>query len=288
MICDLCPRQCKVDRKIKKGFCGADDRIKINLYDLHFGEEPIISAQNGSGAIFFSHCNLRCVFCQNYLISDLGHGDYYSVEDLANIMLTLQGKNAHNINLVTPTHYTDSVIEAIILAKNKGLKIPIIWNTNGYENAETLKLLENLVDVFLPDFKYFDSEYSIKFSRSADYPEKAKSAIIEMYRQVGNIELENNLVKKGLMIRLLILPENFNSIEKVLNWIKQNIGNKVYISLMAQYYPIHKSSDYPEINRPINKKEYNHALDVLFDMGFENGFIQEFGADNKYIPHFRL
>jgi putative pyruvate formate lyase activating enzyme len=287
MSCNICPRECAIDRENSKGFCKANNKIKINLYKAHFGEEPIISGNYGSGTIFFSYCNLKCVFCQNYLISDLGYGNYYSIEELSNIMLELQNQKVHNINLVTPTHYADLIIKAIVNAKSKGLNIPILWNTNGYEKIETLKKLEGLIDIYLPDFKYFDNKYSNKYSIVNNYPEITKMAILEMYRQVGNMNINKGIANKGIMIRLLLLPNNINSIEKTLKWIYENIGNEVFISLMSQYYPMHKAHMFPEINRPISKSEYNYALEMLYKFGFENGFVQDFGADDKYIPKFK-
>ncbi len=305
--CNICPRKCNAVRSVKPGVCGCSDKPKVNLYQLHYGEEPIISGVNGSGTIFFSGCNLNCVFCQNYTISQLRHGKECSIEELSNMMLELENQNANNINLVTPTHFTLQIKEALILAKSKGLSLPIVWNSNGYEEVCTLKEMEGLVDIYMPDFKYYNPEMSYKYSGAKDYPEKAKEAILEMYRQVGHIKLiengelrmENeNIAYKGLLIRLLVLPENLNSIEHILKWIKDNIGNETWISLMGQYYPAYKVSgsevrvsglntkNYSELNRGINFKEYEFAKEQLEKYGFENGFIQDIGSNSDETPDF--
>ncbi|MDD5569812.1 MAG: radical SAM protein [Bacteroidales bacterium] len=285
--CNLCPRKCGIDRHKQTGFCNCSDKILINTYHLHRWEEPIISGKNGSGTIFFSGCNLQCMFCQNFKISQYRHGDFYEITELSDIMLELQNKKAHNINLVTSTQFTLQIKEAIITAKSKGLEIPIVWNSNGYEEVETLKILDGLINIYLPDFKYFDSGMSLKYSGAADYTEKAKGAIREMFRQVGNIKLKNNIALKGLLIRLLVLPENINGIENILKWIFENIGNKVFISLMGQYYPSHKANLFPEINRSITKEEYKFAREQMEKYGFENGFVQEIGSSSDYTPDFR-
>ncbi|MFA6923117.1 MAG: radical SAM protein [Bacteroidales bacterium] len=284
--CKLCPHKCGIDRYKQTGFCNCSEKILINTYHLHRWEEPIISGNNGSGTIFFSGCNLQCVFCQNFKISHYRYGELYDIAELSNIMLELQNKKAHNINLVTPTHFSLQIKEAIITAKNKGLEIPVIWNSNGYEEVETLEMLDGLIDIYLPDFKYFDSELSLKYSGAADYPIKAKDAIKEMFRQVGNIKLKNNIALKGLLIRLLVLPENINGIENIMKWIFENIGNEVFISLMGQYYPTHKAKLFPEINRSITNKEYQFAIEQMEKYGFENGFMQEVGSSANYTPDF--
>ena len=285
--CNICPRKCNVNRHLKLGFCESSENIKINIYQLHHWEEPIISGTQGSGTIFFSSCNLKCVYCQNHKISFQNYGSFYNVDELSNIMLELQSKGAHNINFVTPAHFSKQIKDSIIIAKDKGLNIPIVWNTNAFEEVDSLKELEGLVDIYLPDFKYFDSEMSLKYSGAKDYPDKAKNAILEMYRQVGNIKVYDGIAFKGMMIRLLILPENINVIEKILNWIYENIGNKVFISLMGQYYPTHQANLFPEINRAITNLEYNFAIEQMEKFGFENGFIQDIGSSSKYTPEFK-
>lgn len=284
--CYICPKKCGIDRKVRSGFCGAGNKLKINACSLHFGEEPVISGRNGSGTIFFSHCNLRCVFCQNYKISSYGWGEEYETEELVSKMLELQSHGAHNINLVTPTHFTHLIREAIISTKKKGLAIPIIWNSNAYELKETLQTLEGLVDIYMPDFKYYNPEISLKYSGARDYPEFAKIAILEMFRQIGHLQLLQGLACRGLLVRLLVLPENLNSTEKILKWIAENLGNKTYISLMGQYYPAFMAKKHPEINRHITQAEYQFAVKQLEFYGFENGFIQQVGSDNSYTPDF--
>jgi putative pyruvate formate lyase activating enzyme len=287
--CIQCPRLCEVDRILSRGYCKAPDELKINLYQLHFGEEPVITGTHGSGTIFFSYCNLRCVFCQNYKISDWGNGERITVSQLADIMLELQNKGAHNINLVTPTHYSYYIKEALILAKNNGLHLPIVWNSNGYENVEILKEMEGLIDIYLPDFKYWDNESAQTYSQAPNYPEVAKEAIMEMYRQVGHLKIDedDNLAYRGLLIRLLVLPNNVNGIESILHWIYENLGNNTFISLMSQYYPTHRADEFEKIKRPLIKEEYDYAVHIMNALGFENGFIQEMGITPEWTPDFK-
>lgn len=287
--CYQCPRLCHIDRKTERGFCKAPDEIKINLYQLHFGEEPVISGPNGSGTIFFSHCNMRCVYCQNYKISDWGNGEIISTDRLAEIMLELQNKGADNINLVSPSHYPDKIKQALVTAKDKGLKIPVIWNSNGYDSVEKLKELEGLIDIYLPDFKYWSNNHALTYSATQNYPEIAKLAIREMYRQVGHLKIDEDsaLAYRGMMIRLLVLPENINEIQYILDWIYDEFGNSTFISLMSQYYPTHRSDEFPEINRPITREEYDYAVHIMEGLGFENGFIQEMGITPEWTPSFK-
>lgn len=286
--CNICPRKCNVDRSVKRGVCGCSDKPKVNIYQLHYGEEPVISGTNGSGTIFFSGCNLSCLYCQNYTISQLRHGKEYNIDELSNMMLELQRQNAHNINLVTPTHFTLQIKEAIILAKAKGLMLPVVWNSNAYEEVDTLKEVEGLVDIYMPDFKYYTPEMSFKFSGARDYPEKAKEAILEMFRQVGHIKTKKEIAYKGLLIRLLVLPYNLNSIEHIIKWINDNIGNEAFISLMGQYYPAHKALNYKELSRGITSKEYLFAQEQLDKYGFENGFVQDIGSTSDWTPDFLI
>jgi putative pyruvate formate lyase activating enzyme len=286
--CNICPRKCNVDRSEKTGICGCTDKLKVNIYQLHYGEEPVISGKNGSGTIFFSGCNLKCVFCQNSNISYLGHGKEYSNEEVSNMMLELQVKNAHNINLVTPAHFTIQLKDTILLAKQKGLNIPVVWNTNAYEETDTLKTIEGLIDIYMPDFKYFNPEMSLKYSGAKDYPEKAKEAIKEMFRQTGHLKLKKGIAYKGLLIRLLVLPHNLNSIELILEWIKDNLGSETFISLMGQYYPTHKANNFKELSRGIYAKEYEFACEQLEKYGFENGFIQDIGSTSGWTPDFTI
>lgn len=285
--CTLCPHKCKVDRNINIGRCKAGDKIEIGGTSLHKFEEPCISGKNGSGTVFFSKCNLNCVFCQNYEISNLGNGKQIEVEELSNIFLKQQEKNAENINLVSPTIYADKIVEAIKIAKEKGLKIPIIYNTNGYENIETLKKLDGYIDVYLPDLKYYYEELAIKYSKVQNYFKIATEAIKEMYKQVGSPKFdENGMIKKGLIIRHLVLPNNLENSKKVLKWIKENIDEKVYVSIMTQYFPTYKAQEYQEINRKINKEEYVEIENYIYDLGIENGYMQDFSEENEeqYVP----
>ena len=285
--CTLCPHKCKVDRNINIGRCKAGDKIEIGGTSLHKFEEPCISGKNGSGTVFFSKCNLNCVFCQNYEISNLGNGKQIEVEELSNIFLKQQEKNAENINLVSPTIYADKIVEAIKIAKEKGLKIPIIYNTNGYENIETLKKLDGYIDVYLPDLKYYYEELAIKYSKVQNYFKIATEAIKEMYKQVGSPKFdENGMIKKGLIIRHLVLPNNLDNSKKVLKWIKENIDEKVYVSIMTQYFPTYKAQEYQEINRKINREEYVEIENYIYDLGIENGYMQDFSEENEeqYVP----
>ncbi|MDD4156288.1 MAG: radical SAM protein [Candidatus Cloacimonetes bacterium] len=291
--CNLCPHNCLINRSIEIGFCKAPNFLKINTYQLHYGEEPIISGLNGSGTIFFSHCNMKCCYCQNYLISSLGTGQKYTEDEFIDIILDLQDKGAHNINLVSPTPYTDLIIPALKRIKFKNLKIPIVWNSNAYESVETLKKLEGLVDIYLPDFKYWDNEKALKYSMIPNYKEYAQSALKEMYRQTGKLIIDNDvsygpdgIAIVGTLIRILVLPENQNNIEEIIQWIYENLSNDTYISLMAQYYPTYKAINYPEINRPITQEEYDHAVHILEGLGFENVFIQELGTTPEWTPKF--
>lgn len=284
--CTICPHNCKINRTKNPGRCKSTDKIKIALYSIHNFEEPCISGEKGSGTIFFSNCNMNCVFCQNYEISQLGRGKEITIEELANVMIKQQERNVQNINLVTPTSYALHIVEAIKIARKKGLKIPIVYNTNGYESVETLKLLEGYVDIYLPDLKYYYDDLAKKYSKVDNYFEIATKAIQEMYRQVGTPVLdENGVMKKGLMIRHLILPNEVQNSKKVLKWIKENIDSNVYVSIMAQYFPTYKAKEMPEIARKITKEEYEKVENYLYELDLENGYIQELGEhEEEYVP----
>ena len=284
--CTICPHKCGIDRTKNPGRCKSTDKIKIALYSIHNFEEPCISGNNGSGTIFFSNCNMNCVYCQNYEISQLGKGKEITIEELADIMLEQQEKGVENINLVTPTSYALHIIKAIEIAKSKGLHIPIVYNTNGYESIETLQLLDGYIDIYLPDLKYYYNELGQEFSNVKNYFEIATKAIKEMYRQVGSPQLnENGIMKKGLMIRHLVLPNNIENSKKVLKWIKENIDNNVYVSIMAQYFPTYKAKNIDNLNRKLTKKEYEEIENYLFDLDLENGYIQELGEhEEEYVP----
>lgn len=287
--CMICPHKCGINRlEGNKGRCKCDDKLKIALASLHMFEEPCISGENGSGTVFFSNCNLNCIYCQNYEISNLGKGKEITIEHLAEIFLKQQERKAHNINLVTPTMYVYQIIEAIKIAKSKGLNIPIIYNSNGYENIETIKLLNGYIDVYLPDLKYYTDTLSKKYSKVDNYFETATKAIKEMYNQVGQAQFdENGLIKKGVIIRHLVLPNHIQNTKNILKWISDNMPNDIYVSVMAQYFPTYKAKDDDLINRKLNKKEYNEVLNYLYSLDLENGYIQELGShEEEYVPNF--
>ncbi|MEG1990424.1 MAG: radical SAM protein [Clostridia bacterium] len=289
--CELCPHKCNVNRlKNKLGFCRANDKVKIALASLHYFEEPCISGKNGSGTIFFSNCNMKCVYCQNFKISQCDFGKEITIEHLAEIFLKQQQKGANNINLVSPTIYVPQIIEAIKIAKSNGLKLKIIYNSSGYDTVETIKLLNGYIDIYLPDFKYSDDILALKYSKISNYLENAKSSIKEMYNQVGNpIFDDNGIIQKGLIVRHMILPNNiFNSLN-VLNELNDLLGNKIYISIMAQYFPTYLAKDIKEINRKVTKNELQTIENFMNYLKFENGYIQELGEhEEEYVPIFDL
>ena len=285
--CKICPRKCKVNRiEGKLGNCSASGEVEIALVSIHKYEEPCISGTNGSGTIFFSHCNLHCIFCQNYEISQEGKGRAITIEELANIMLEQQEKGAHNINLVTPTMYAYQIKEAIKIAKEKGLILPIIYNSNGYENIETLKDLEGYIDVYLPDLKYYSNEIAIKYSKAPNYFEIATKAILEMIRQVGGPKFdENGIIKKGVMIRHLVLPNHMQNTKNILKWMKENIEEEIYINVMAQYFPTYKAKEDELINRKLTKREFKQIEEYFYSLDFKNGYMQELGDhEEEYVP----
>ena len=288
--CDICPFNCKVDRYERPGLkCNSGRYATVSSTFLHFGEEPVLVGRGGSGTVFFTNCNLRCVYCQNWQISQpisADAGREYTPEELANAFLYLQQKGAHNINLVSPTHYVPQIVEAIYLAAKKGLKIPIVYNTNAYDSVETLKLLDGIVDIYLPDFKYWDAKMAVRYSRAPRYPEHAKKAIKEMHRQVGDLIVEDGIALRGLIIRHLVLPNNIAGSLEILKWIREELGPNVHISLMAQYYPANKAYKYPELNRPITLKEYEPVVDMLIDLGLTKGWQQEIVSHRIYRPDF--
>ena len=288
--CKICPHNCGVNRIAGQiGRCKTTDKIKVALASLHYFEEPCISGKNGSGTVFFSNCNLNCVFCQNYEISQQGIGEEISIERLADIFLKQQERHAENINLVTPTMYVYQIIEAIKIARSKGLTIPIVYNTNSYENVETIKALDGYVDIYLPDLKYYNDELAYKYSGIKNYFEYATKAIQEMYKQVGNPVLdENGMMKRGIIIRHLVLPNNIQNSKDVLRWINDNMDKKVFVSLMAQYFPTDKAKDYPEINRKLTHEEYDEIEKHFYSLDLDNGYIQELGEhEEEYVPDFK-
>lgn len=287
--CILCFRKCRVSRtKGILGYCKAGVDLKVARAELHFWEEPCISGENGSGTVFFSHCNLSCVFCQNHEISQDYNGKIVSIDRLSKIFLELQAKKANNINLVTPTHYVPQIIEAIKIAKSNGLSIPIVYNSNGYDSIETIRLLEGYIDVYLPDFKYFNDKYALKYSDSNNYHDNVISILKEMFKQVGEVEFDDNgIVKKGLIIRHLMLPGLLFDSKKVLDEIYSIFSDSVYISLMNQYTPLNKAFKFPEINKSLNPKHYDSLIDYAVSIGITKGFIQKSGTDsNTFVPKF--
>ncbi len=285
--CRICPHECCANRHRQPGFCGASADIKINLSQLHYGEEPVLSGSKGSGTIFFSHCNLLCLFCQNYSISHLGWGKTYSEDEIIAEMFDLQRQGAHNINLVTPTHYSLQLADILLQVKERDLKIPIVWNSSAYEKVDILNKLDGLVDVYLPDLKFAEKGMSKLYSHVADYPDIARQAILEMHHQVGDLVCDKNgIARKGLIIRLLVMPGNVSGTVSSLQWISANLGNSTCISLMAQYYPAGEAFRHPEINRGITAREYKLALDALEELGFTNGFTQELTCSDEWTPDF--
>lgn len=292
MKCDLCPRKCLVDRKKgEKGICGQTENLKVARAALHFWEEPCISGDAGSGAVFFSGCPLHCVFCQNENIANGTVGKEISVERLAEIFLELQEKGANNINLVTPGHFVPQITKALDLAKQEGLKLPIVYNTSSYETVETIKRLEGYVDIYLPDFKYMSPGLSKKYSHAPDYAEVAKAAIAEMVRQTGKAVFvngdEDNLILRGTIVRHLTLPGCMEDSMQILKYLHETYGDTIYISIMNQFTPLSNLEKYPELNRKITDEEYETLVDYAIEIGIENGFIQEGDtAEESFIPAF--
>lgn len=289
--CKLCPRECQVNRlKGQKGFCQITDKIEIALASLHYFEEPCISGKEGSGTIFFSHCNMKCMFCQNHEISQEGKGKAITVEKLAEIMVNQQKRGAQNINLVTPTMYSTQIKEAIRIAKEKGLRIPIIYNSNGYESITALKNLEGYIDIYLPDLKYYSNTLAEKYSKAPNYFEIATKAIREMIRQVGKPILdENGIMKKGVMIRHLVLPNHLLNTKGILKWIQENIKEDVWVSIMAQYFPTYQVREDKLLGRKLTKEEYDRVKEWIDEIGLVNGYMQELGEhEEEYVPNFDL
>lgn len=287
--CLLCPRKCGINRSTgQTGVCGVSSEIKVARAALHYWEEPCISGKRGSGAVFFSGCSLHCVFCQNREISDGKAGKVISKERLSDIFMELADKGANNINLVTPGQYIPDIVWAVNDAKSRGMKLPIIYNTSGYENVTELKLLEGIVDVYLPDFKYMDSTLSARYSRAKDYPSVAKQALSEMVRQQPDVVIDDatGLIQKGVIVRQLLLPGHVNDAKAVLKYLYDTYHDHVYISMMSQFTPI-ALKDYPEINRTVTRREYERLVDYALEIGITNAFIQEgYVAKDSFIPAF--
>jgi len=284
--CKLCPRKCGVDRlKGEVGFCKAGLEPMVSSSHAHFGEEPPISGSRGSGTVFFTHCSLRCVFCQNYPISQNAQGVINHIEGLSAIMLDLQKQGCHNINLVTPSHYMAQILEAIALAKKKGLNIPLVYNCGGYESLEALSILDGVIDIYMPDMKYSDSGASERYSCAPDYFEVSKKAVKEMYRQVGDLKIHKGIAKKGLLIRHLVLPEALSGSEAIFDFIVRELSPKTYVNIMAQYYPCHLAYRFPELSRRITHREYMDALRLARKKDLSVGFRQVLQTiDRARIP----
>ena len=288
--CMLCNRKCGVNRlEGKTGICNATSEIQIARAALHMWEEPPISGQNGSGAVFFSNCNFKCVFCQNHVISQEHLGKSISIQRLSEIFLELQAQKANNINLVTPTHYIPQIKEALEIAKKNGLTLPIVYNTNGYDSLEAIKSLDGYIDIYLPDYKYFNDKYAMKYSKVSNYSQNILPVLKEMYRQVGKPIFNDGLMTKGMIIRHLMLPGLLFDSKKVIDSIYNNFNDDVYISIMNQYTPMYKACNYPEINKPLNPKHYNSLIEYAAFIGIKNGFIQDKSSSSKeFVPDFNL
>ena len=286
--CNICPRNCLIDRTTTQGVCGVKDKLIIARASLHYWEEPCISGESGSGTIFFSGCNLKCIFCQNYQISTGLVGHEVTVEEFATICLNLEKKGANNINLVTPTPHVPLIIEGIKLAKKKGIKIPFVYNTSGYETVETIKMLDGIIDIYLPDLKYYSDEYAIKYSHAKDYFKYAKDALNEMYKQVGKPQFnEKGIMTKGMIVRHLMLPGLLNDSKKIINYLYETYHDNIYISIMNQYTPIKNFNDFDELNETITDTDYDEVINYAIDLGIKKAFIQEGGTQNEsFIPDF--
>jgi len=282
--CCICPRRCKVNRlKDQKGFCRTGLKPRVCSFMPHHGEEPSISGGRGSGTIFFSSCNMNCVYCQNYEFSQLDEGKDVDSEELADFMLQLQDMGCHNINLVTPTHVMPQILKALRIAILKGLKIPIVYNTSGYELADVVKLIDGIVDIYLPDMRYADNAMAVTYSNAEDYPRYNQEAVKEMFRQVGTAQMDDKgIIKEGIIIRHLILPNNISGTEEIMKFIADELSKDIYISLMSQYFPCYKAAQFKEISRRITYQEYADAQQAMQRYGLNNGWIQESGGLERF------
>ncbi len=283
--CDLCPHDCGVDRiRGERGICGAGLKPKIASANVHRGEEPPISGTKGSGAIFLSGCSLKCIFCQNFPISQFGNGEVITTRELASRMLKLQRQGVHNINFVTPTHYLPQILAALWLAIPQNFTLPIVWNSSGYEKVDVLQLLNGVVSIYLPDMKYSDDNQARHISGAPDYCSINRAAVTEMFRQVGQLRVnEAGIAKGGLIIRHLVLPDGRAGTLETLPWIAKNLGQETHIALMSQYFPAHKASDFEGMNRPVNHEEYDAAVDALEEAGLNNGWVQDLDEDRGAV-----
>lgn len=288
--CTLCPRKCGANRLKSKGYCLGQSKARLALVSKHFWEEPSISGTKGSGTVFFSGCNMRCVFCQNHDISHTGYGIEVTDERLAEIFIEQQERGVHNINLVSGGHFAVNIANALITANKNGLKIPVVYNSNGYESVNTLKMLDGLIDIYIPDIKYFDDAYALKYSSAPNYFKVALEAVKEMYRQTGKNVFDNDgIMQKGVIIRHLVLPGLKNDSKRIMDAIKENFGNDVYVSVMSQYTPVFKADEFKEINRRITTYEYETVTEYFLDIGLKNGYMQKrTSASSDYTPKFDL
>ncbi|MCP4650589.1 MAG: radical SAM protein [PVC group bacterium] len=287
--CCLCPRECNINRVIgETGFCGAGADVEIAHWQIHYGEEPPLSGKNGAGAVFFAHCNLKCVYCQNYQISQQsGIKKSISVDDLSSVMLDLQKQGAQNIDFVSPTQFAAQIIEAVYIARNKGLSLPLVYNTNGYERVEILNLLDGIIDVYLPDFKYYDDSAAVRYSEAVDYTAVAQRAISTMYAQTGDLVVDSGgSALRGILLRHLVLPEGIAGSISVLKFLADQLGTDIGLSLMSQYHPCYRADRFSELNRTITSKEYDEVVDYVQELGFEKCWIQELESHKVYLPDF--
>lgn len=288
--CTLCPRECGVDRtRDELGFCRSGYLPIVASYCVHHGEEPVISGNRGSGTIFFGNCNLRCVFCQNHQISQPAQSlkkNEISFDRLADIMLELQAKGCHNINFVSPTHFSAQIIKSIAIAASKGLRIPLVYNTNAYDSLQALRLLYGIIDIYLPDIKYSDDNEAKEYSKAKEYVKHSRLSIAEMKQQVGSLIVDNGIAVKGLIIRHLVLPNEIAGSKDSLRFIKDEIGKETFISVMSQYFPTNRSAEFPLLSRPIGQREYEKVLELLDELSLENGWVQEYDSKDYYCPDF--
>jgi putative pyruvate formate lyase activating enzyme len=285
--CELCPRKCGANRRQGEfGYCGVGAHALVAHHGAHFGEEPPISGTRGSGNIFFASCNLRCIYCQNYQISHMKAGKEVALGDLVDMFFRLEQQGCHNINLVSPTPYVPVLAAAITEAKTRGIAVPFVYNTNAYENVQTLKVLDGLIDIYLPDFKYWSGEIARRLSNGPDYPEAARKAIKEMKRQVGNLVAEGGIAKRGLLLRHLVLPGGLAGSRQIITWIGDHLGRETCVSLMSQYYPLFGAAAYPILNRKVNHEEYDRLVELMTEQGFQNVFVQELGSAPLLVPDF--
>lgn len=288
--CEICPFRCKVNRTAGElGRCKAKEKVKVALVSIHDYEEPCISGTSGSGTVFFSNCNLSCVFCQNHEISSEGFGKEISIDRLAEIFLNQQEKGVHNLNLVSPTIYVPQIIDALKIARQKGFCLPVVYNSSGYEKKETIKKLDGFVDIYLPDFKYMEDELGEKYSNVKEYSKYAKESVLEMVKQVGEPIFENGILKKGVVVRHLVLPNHVKNSIKVLDWLKESLDGKIVVSVMAQYFPTGRAKEILELNRKLTEREYKKVEEHLYELNMKYGYMQELGEhEEEYVPNFDL